>query len=75
MGLSEPIDRFLNRASVAINNALTTPKIQGYLKDYGYIPEKIQQGKTLYETALKTQQQQRKEYGEQVSATESFNRL
>ena len=75
MGLSEPIDNFLNRASVAINNALTTPKIQDYLNQYGYTLEKIQQGKTLYESALNLQQQQRKEYGEQISATESFNEL
>ncbi len=75
MGLSEPIDNFLNRASVAINNAMTTPKIQQYLNEYGYTPEKIKQGKTLYETALNAQQQQRKKYGEQISATDSFNQL
>ena len=75
MAIKEPIDIFFNRASVAINNALTTPKIQNYLKEYGYTAEKIQQGKALYETALNLQQQQRKEYGEQFSATESFYEL
>ena len=75
MTLNESIDNFLNRASVAINNALTTPKIQQYLNEYGYTPEKIKQGKTLYETALNTQQQQRQQYGEQISATETFNQL
>ena len=75
MALNEPIDNFLNRAFVAINNALTTPKIQDYLTQYGYTAEKIQEGKSLYETALNLQQQQRKEYGEQISATESFNEL
>lgn len=73
MKISEPIDSFLNRASVAINNALTTPEIQAHLKTYGYTAEKIQQGKTLYETALQTTTQQRKAYGEQISATETFN--
>ncbi|MGK7930985.1 MAG: hypothetical protein AB4041_06080 [Microcystaceae cyanobacterium] len=75
MKLNETIDTFFNRASVAINNALTTDKIQAYLKEYGYTPEKIKQGKTLYETALKAQQKQRQEYGEQMGATESFNQL
>ncbi len=75
MALGESIDSFLNRARVSINNALSTPQIQQYLKEYGYTPEKIQTGKTLYETALAAQQKQRQEYGEQISATEALNRL
>jgi hypothetical protein len=75
MKLNASLDSFFNRASVAINNALAIPKIQAYLKEYGYPPEKIQQGKTLYETALESQQQQRKKYGEQISATQAFNEL
>jgi hypothetical protein len=72
MGLNEPIDNFFNRVSVAVNNAMTTPKIQEYLNEYGYSSEKITQGKTLYETALSAQQQQRQKYGEQISATDSI---
>jgi hypothetical protein len=75
MALGESIDSFLNRAQVAIDNALSTPQIQEYLKEYGYTSEKIQTGKTLYETALAAQQKQRQEYGEQISATEALNRL
>lgn len=45
MALSESIDSFLNRAHVAINNALSTPQIQQYLKEYGYTPEKIKTGR------------------------------
>jgi len=75
MALSESIDSFLNRAQVAIDNALSTPQIQEYLEEYGYTPKKIQTGKTLYEIALAAQQKQRQEYGEQISATEALNRL
>ncbi|MGK7933814.1 MAG: hypothetical protein AB4041_20625 [Microcystaceae cyanobacterium] len=75
MAISEPIDQFLNRASVAINNALTVPEIKTALKEFGYTENKIKQGKTLYEAALNATQEQRKGYGEQITATESFNTL
>jgi hypothetical protein len=75
MPLNETIDNFFNRAQVAIDNALQLPKIQSYLQEYGYTPEKLQQGKSLYETAFNLQQQQRREYGEQIAATETFNQL
>ena len=67
------IDAFLNDARIAIDNALAQPQIQTYLTEYGYTPEKLQQGKALYEAALAAQQKQKREYGEQYSATAALN--
>lgn len=73
MGLNESINSLLNSAQVAIDNALNNSEIQTYLSEYNYTPERIQAGKTLYETALAAQQKQQAEYGEQLSATETVN--
>jgi hypothetical protein len=75
MPLNESFESFFNRAQVTIDNALQLPKIQNYLQEYGYTLEKLRQGKVLYETAFKLQQQQRREYGEQIAATETLNKL
>jgi hypothetical protein len=75
MPLDESIENFFNRAQVAIDNALNLPTIQAYLKEYGYTPEKLNQGKSLYQTALDLQQKQRQKYGEQIAATENLNQL
>lgn len=75
MALNESIDSFLNRAQVALDNAANTPKIQEYLLEYGYTPAKIQAGRKLYETAWALQQQQRKEYGEQIEATDTLRQI
>ncbi|MBD1867268.1 hypothetical protein H6F95_08140 [Cyanobacteria bacterium FACHB-471] len=63
------IDILLNSAHVAIANSLTNSQIQAYLKEFGYTPERIQQGKLLYEAALAAHQQQRADYGNQRTAT------
>jgi hypothetical protein len=75
MPVPRNIDGLLNSARVAINNALSSPKIQSYLSVYGYSPEKIQQGNALYDAALAAQQQQRVEYGEQIAATATLNQV
>ncbi|NJN59574.1 MAG: hypothetical protein HC879_19845 [Leptolyngbyaceae cyanobacterium SL_5_9] len=69
MSSKKNIDALLNSAHVAIANSLTNAQIQSYLKEFGYTPERIQQGKLLYEAALAAHQQQRAEYGDQRTAT------
>ena len=73
MSIDQSIDSFLNQAQVAIDNALATPQVQAYLTEFGYTPERIQEGKMLYEKALAAQQRQKAEYGEQVGATATLN--
>jgi len=63
------IDILLNSAHIAIANSLANAQIQAYLKEFGYTPERIQQGKLLYEAALAAHQQQRADYGDQRTAT------
>ncbi|NJL84376.1 MAG: hypothetical protein HC890_18250 [Chloroflexaceae bacterium] len=69
MAFSENIDSFLNRARVAIDGALINETILGYLSEFGYPRDRLQQGKALYETALAAQQRRQAEYGEQIAAT------
>ncbi|NJL41652.1 MAG: hypothetical protein HC899_36935 [Leptolyngbyaceae cyanobacterium SM1_4_3] len=69
MSSKKTIDALLNSAHVAIANSLTNAQIQSYLSEFGYTPERIQQGKLLYEAALAAHQQQRAEYGDQRTAT------
>jgi len=75
MTTKQTLDSLFNRARVAIENSLSNPIIQAYLVEYGYTPEKIQTGKQLYETALNLQQQQQKEFGEQIEATADRDKL
>lgn len=67
------IDTLLNAAHLAIANALANPQIQTYLSEFGYTPERLQQGKRLYDTALAAHQQQRADYGNQKTATMTLN--
>jgi hypothetical protein len=73
MPVPRNIDGLLNSARVAIGNTLSNSKIQDYLTVYGYVPDKIQQGKALYDAALTAQQHQKAEYGEQIGATATLN--
>ncbi|MEL7038077.1 MAG: hypothetical protein AAFO04_21035 [Cyanobacteria bacterium J06592_8] len=73
MAIDQSINSLLNSAQVTIDNALNNPEIQAYLNEYNYTAERIQTGKTLYETALAAQQKQQAEYGEQLSATAALN--
>jgi hypothetical protein len=63
------IDTLLNSAHIAITNSLANPQIQSYLSEFGYTPDRIQQGRLLYETALAAHQQQQADYGDQKTAT------
>jgi hypothetical protein len=66
------IDEYLQRAQVAIDNALANADVLGYLADYGYTAERIQAGQTLYRRALELQQKQKAEYGDQFAATDAL---
>lgn len=69
----ETIDEFLARARVAIDNAQANAEIQGSLTAFGYTPEKMQEGRGLYDRAQAATQQQITEYGEQIGATAALN--
>lgn len=57
---------------MAIENAQANSQVQASLTEFGYTPERIQEGKTLYEQALAAQQTQQAEYGEQIGASATF---
>lgn len=69
----ETIDEFLARARVAIDNAQANAEIQGSLTAFGYTPEKMLEGRGLYDRAQAATQQQITEYGEQIGATAALN--
>lgn len=69
MPLPESIGDFLNSAQVAIDNALSNAEVQNYLSELGYTPERIQEGKALYEAAVAGQGQRTSEYADQLGAT------
>lgn len=74
MNFRQGIDSFLENARIAIENALNNETILTALSEWGYPREKLEVGKTLYETAASAQRQQKKEYGEQVGATDTLDR-
>lgn len=69
------IDALLSSAQLAIAAAQTNAEIQAALVLFGYPPEEIQRGRSLYETALSAQQQRHREYAEQIGASASLNDL
>jgi hypothetical protein len=75
MPTKQNLETNLDRARIAIENALSNPTIQTYLSEYGYSKEKLQAGQQLYQTALDLQQKQRREYGEQIEATAERDKL
>lgn len=69
------IENRLNRARLAIENALSDEAIKAALAPFGYENTRLQEGKTLYDTTMTLQRIQEKEYGEQYDATAEFKRL
>jgi len=63
------ISSLLQSANLAIENARNDADLQKYLSQYGYTPERIQRGLTLYETAVAAQARQQAKFGEKVAAT------
>ncbi|NJL82241.1 MAG: hypothetical protein HC890_03465 [Chloroflexaceae bacterium] len=75
MSRNQSIDQILSDIQVAIDSALANPTVQAYLTPFGYTPEKLQQGKALYQTALAAQQRQKTEFAEQLGATAALESL
>ncbi len=65
-------DRLL-AAQVAIDNALKEDEVKTLLTELGYDDIRLNEGKTLLNTANSLQQKQQKEYGDQFEATGTLN--
>lgn len=63
------IDEKMNQARLAINNTLDDPEIQERVKQYGYTPEKMFEGKKLYDDAYEQVNEQVLAVGTQKGAT------
>ena len=72
---SRSINETLARAQLAIDAALASPEIQGFLAPLGYPLETLQAGRALYEAAAAAQQNQKMQYAEQIGATSELDRL
>lgn len=68
-------DQLLNAAQVAIDSALSNAEVQAFLTPFGYPPEELQQGRTLYEAALDAFQKQRETYAHQFGASATLDQL
>ena len=67
------IDAKQLNAQVAIENALGNKTIKAALSTFGYNETKLLAGKTLLEEAQKRQANQKKEYGEQYTASDALD--
>ena len=59
-------------AQVAIDNSLNIPGISKELEVYGYNKNKLEQGRSLHDQAVKVITKQKAEYGDQFEATEDL---
>jgi hypothetical protein len=63
------ISEQLNAAQIAVTNTLADAEIQGLVTQYGYTPEKLSEGKALYDAALSAVNAQIAAAGSQFQAT------
>ncbi len=68
---AKTIQQQLKEARTIIENAMKNPEIQQKLQTIGYLPENLQKGKELLETAVMLHQLKRDCYGEQYEATDT----
>ncbi len=73
MVLSKNIDRLINQAHTAIENAIEINSISTALKAFGYTQTRLQTGRRLYQTLQSAQLAQKAAYGEQITATAALN--
>ncbi len=66
------ISEQLNSAQVAVTNTLADAEIQGLVTQFGYTPEKLNEGKTLYDAALSTVNAQIAAAGSQFQGTSNL---
>ncbi|WP_218081581.1 hypothetical protein [Anthocerotibacter panamensis] len=65
----------LDHAQTALDTTLTNAQIRSALAGYGYTPERLSQGKALYEAALAAQKRQQTAYADQLAITERLNQV
>lgn len=63
------IDAYLAKTKLGFTNGKEVPEISSILSNYGYTPQKIDEGLQLQAEAEANQNMQKKEYGEQYAAT------
>ncbi|MEL7360094.1 MAG: hypothetical protein AAFN40_26620 [Cyanobacteria bacterium J06560_6] len=73
MVLSKNIDRLLEQASIATENASHVDAISTALQGFGYTPTRLQIGRELYKALRNAQIQKSAAYGEQIGATAALN--
>ena len=71
--VSQTIDSRLLAANIAIQNSLNDADIKDALALFGYDETRLNDGQSLYTTAVDKVQKQKKEYGEQYAATDALN--
>lgn len=69
MTLSKNIDRLIDQARTATENALHIDNIRTALKGFGYTQTRLQTGRQLYQTLQSAQLAQKAAYGKQIAAT------
>ncbi|HEX3045006.1 MAG TPA: hypothetical protein VHY08_09630 [Bacillota bacterium] len=73
--LKGKIDDYLLAAQLLIVNCLSDPFIKEILNNFGYTEEKLTKGRALYDEVVALNNAQKKEFGEQIAATEELNEL
>ncbi|WP_289054034.1 hypothetical protein [Carboxylicivirga marina] len=68
------IDELISKADVALSNGKDQPALAALLLEYGYTPEKLATGESLWNQASSLNMAQQKENGEQLAATEALNK-
>lgn len=71
--MSKFIDELISKSGVAINNGKNQPALAALLLEYGYTPERLATGESLWSVANSLNNTQQKENGEQLAATEALN--
>ncbi len=71
--MSKFIDELISKSGVAISNGKNEPALAELLLEYGYTPERLATGESLWNTASSLNSLQKKESGEQLAATEALN--
>lgn len=66
------LDEFLSWAKVALDNAVQSPEALEALSTYGYNEARIQEGISLREMVVQHNALQKRVYGKQFAATETF---
>jgi len=71
--LKTRLNEFLDSSNLIIQTSLTDEQIKQAAGVYGYDEAKLQAGKRLYDEFFALYNQQKKEYGEQIEATEEVH--